>query len=621
LQQLQDEYGEDGLVVLYFHVSDSYSTPETHSRASYYQVGGIPEVDFDGTDEVVGAGAGVYSVYEPIVSARSDEPTPVTLRTEGIIRPAADPDSSWVTTVFKAVDTVPYGDLRAYFIVYENTSETYPWTVRDMLPPNTVTTLAAPGDSVVITKHFKVDATWNFDELKVAVFIEDTNPKLIVNAQIMPDPFANKFGHTDHYAAEIDYFGEAVYQTVLENTGVMLDTIAMDITHDILPDGLGQFDWVAFYRDGDGSDHYGPWDCVLAPAEKETLEVHVMDVVGTTRGMALTTLSGTSKGDASIVSGESFATFVDMPSILLVDDDGGAAHETYLETALTDTGYAARVWDVSANGTPILTRLQSYWAVLWPTANGDAGSIGGAEENNMAAYLDGGGNLLLSSMEFLSSRVNTLAFITDYLHVDSWTSDNGGFIMTGTTGDPIAGGMSLNLLGGPFAPNPSDVFVASNPAQVVFTSPIGTEGIRVEENGHKVVFLSFPFEDVSTTEPDPNNQKTLIARIVDWFGAPTGVEDLEVRRLALAQNHPNPFNPMTEVAFTVPEGAGRVTLTVHNVAGKVVRTLLDSELPAGPARVSWDGTDDAGRPLASGVYFARLASDEERAFRKMTLLK
>jgi hypothetical protein len=360
---------------------------------------------------------------------------------------------------------------------------------------------------------------------------------------------------------------------------------------------------------------------VLAPAERETLEVHIMDVVGTTRGMALTTLSGTSNGDASIVSGESFATFVDMPSILLVDDDGGESHETYLETALTDTGYAARVWDVAADGTPTLTRLESYWAVLWTTASGDAAGIGGAEENNMAAYLDGGGNLLLSSMEFLSSRVNTLAFITDYLHIDSWTNDNGGFILTGETADPIGAGMSLNLLGGPFVPNPSDVFFASNPAQVVFTSPIGTEGIRVEENDHKVVFLSFPFEDVKTTEPDPDNQQTLIARIMGWFEGPAGVDDVEVHRLALAQNHPNPFNPVTEVAFTVPEGAGRVTLTVHNVNGQVVRTLLDSELPAGPARVSWDGTDDGGRPLASGVYFARLASNEESAFRKMTLLK
>ncbi len=621
LQQLQEEYGTDGLVCFYYHVGDAYATAETHNRASYYAVGGIPEVDFDAVTEVVGAGTNIYDVYAPIVATRYAESTPVTIRTEGVIYAAGDPDSSWVTAVFKAVDTVPYGDLRAYFIVCENTSEVYPWTVRDMLPPSTVTTLAAAGDSVVITRKFKVDAAWDLEELGVVVFIEDTDPKLIVNAQVMPAPFSNSFGHADRYAVEIDYLGEAIYHIVLENTGVMSDVITVDIGHDIIPDGLGSWDWVAFYCDTDGACHFGPWDFVLEPAAKETFDVHILDNVGHTQGMALTTLSATSTSDPSMMSSESFATFVDLPSVLLVDDDGGASDETYLETALTDTGYTAMVWDAEVRGRPCMTRLESYWAVLWTTGGGSAADLGGSCENNMAAYLDGGGNLLLSSMEFLSSRVNTLAFRTDYLHIDSYTSDNGGFVVTGETGDAISAGMSLNLLGGPFAPNPSDVFVAGSAADVIFTSPAGTEGIRVEENDHKVVFLSFPFEDVKTTEAAPNNQKTLIGRILNWFSLPSGVEAGQVHRLALQPNYPNPFNPVTRVAFSVPEAAGRVSLTVHNVNGQVVRTLVDSELPAGPALAVWDGTDDLGRPLASGIYFAKLASSEDSAFRKMTLLK
>ncbi len=620
LQQLQEEYGTEGLVCLYYHVSDAYATAETHNRASYYAVGGVPEVDFDAVTEVVGAGADIIDVYAPIVATRFAESTPVTLTTEGIIYAAGDPDSSWVTTVFKAVDTVPYGDLRAYFVVYENTSEVYPWTVRDMLPAATVTTLAAPGDSIVITRKFTVDAAWNLDELHVAVFIEDTDPKLVVNAQVMPDPFANNFDHADRYAVEIDYFGEAIYHITLENTGVMTDTITIDIGHDILPDGLSAWDWAAFYC-ANGACYFSSWDFVLEPAERETFDVHIMDNVGHTQGMALTTLTATSNGDPSVVSSESFATFVGLPSILLVDDDGGADHETYLETALSDTGYTAMVWDAELMGRPCMTRLDSYWAVLWTTGGGSAADLGGSCENNMATYLDGGGNLLLASMEFLSSRVNTLAFRTDYLHIDSWTDDNGGFVVAGVEGNAISNGMSLNLIGGPFAPNPSDVFVASSPADVVFTSPAGTEGIRVDEDGHKVVFLSFPFEDVKTAEASPNNQKTLIARILNWFSLPTGIEDGEVHRLALHQNYPNPFNPVTSVAFTVPDGAGSVSLTVHNVNGQVVRTLVDSELPAGPALAVWDGTDDSGLPLASGIYFARLATREDSAFRKMTLLK
>ena len=64
-----------------------------------------------------------------------------------------------------------------------------------------------------------------------------------------------------------------------------------------------------------------------------------------------------------------------------------------------------------------------------------------------------------------------------------------------------------------------------------------------------------------------------------------------------------------------------MTLAVHNVNGQVVRTLLSRELPAGPSLAVWDGRDDDGRPLASSIYFARLAAGGESVFRKMTLLK
>ncbi|MCK4679693.1 hypothetical protein KAT82_01075 [bacterium] len=623
LQQLQDEYGEDQLVCLYYHVNDVYATSETHARASYFGVSGIPEVDFDATEKVVGAGSSVIYTYEPIVVSRLAADTPVTMTTAGVINDptAVRADSSWVTVTFRAVDTVPYGSLRAQFVVYENIGASYPWTVRDMLRTEGVTTLSSAGDSVVITKKFVVDPAWNFTELHMAVFLEDTSPKLIVNAQLMPDPFDNRFVQTDLRAREIDYFGEAIYHTVLENTGVMRDTITVDITHDILPDGLGTWDWVAFYCDTDGACHFGPWDYVLEPAEKETFDVHVTDGVGHTQGMALTTLTATSTGDATSFATESFATFVDLPSILLVDDDGGATHETHLETALGDNGYTARVWDANVKGRPDLTELASYWTVLWTSANADGSGIDVDDENNMMAYLDGGGNLMLASMEYLSSRIETSAFITDYLHIDSWANDNGGFVVTGVGGDAISDGMSLMLLGGPFPPTNSDGMTVSSPAEVMFTAPPGNKGLSVAEGGHKIVFMSFPFEDVKTTEADPDNQRTLVSRILSWFEQSAGVEDGDIHRLALGQNFPNPFNPVTKVAFTVPEGAGRVTLTVHNVSGQVVRTLIDEELPAGPALVVWDGADDSGRNLASGIYFARLAANEESAFRKMTLLK
>jgi hypothetical protein len=621
LQQLQADYGEDRLVAVYYHLSDVYEIPESRARATAYAVSGIPEVDFDAVTEVVGAGTDVIDTFRPIVVTRMGTPTPITMTTTGVVSP--NPSTSWVTTTFRVAEAVPpeYGTLRAQFVVYERLSDSYPWTVRDMLPVENISTLSAIGDSAVVTRNFVVDPTWNANELHVVVFLEDPSPWLVINAQLMPDPFANQFAHTDFRAREIPAMGEAVYHTVLENTGTMTDTITIDIAHEILPDGLGQYDWIGFFCDSTGACYFGAWDYVLAPGEVETLSVHVVDGIGTVQGMALTALTATSHGDATALSTEQFATFVGVPSILVVDDDDGAAFETHIVTALADTGYTARVWDTDVKGRPDLTELASYWAVLWTTASADGSGIDVDDENNLMAYLDGGGNLMLASMGYLSSRIDTSAFITDYLHVDSWVNNNGGFVMTGVASDPISDGMSLLLLGGPFAPNSSDGLTIGSPAEVLFTSPPGNKGLTVAENDHKIVFMSFPFEDVKTTTADPSNQKTLIARILGWFDLPSGVEDAEIHRLALGQNFPNPFNPVTKVAFTVPDGAGRVTLTVHNVNGQVVRTLVDEELPAGPALAVWNGADDSGRSLASGVYFARLVSDEQSAFRKMTLLK
>jgi hypothetical protein len=88
----------------------------------------------------------------------------------------------------------------------------------------------------------------------------------------------------------------------------------------------------------------------------------------------------------------------------------------------------------------------------------------------------------------------------------------------------------------------------------------------------------------------------------------------------LKQNHPNPFNPATEISFTLPVHT-RVTLTVYDVAGRLVRTLVDGALTAGTRRVTWDGRDAEGREVSSGVYFYTLRTPESTVTRKMTLLK
>jgi hypothetical protein len=115
-----------------------------------------------------------------------------------------------------------------------------------------------------------------------------------------------------------------------------------------------------------------------------------------------------------------------------------------------------------------------------------------------------------------------------------------------------------------------------------------------------------------------------------WDGAPTDATDATgedgiaspPRALELAQNHPNPFNPTTTIAFGIPGTVAQpVHLAIFDVRGRQVRRLLDASVPPGRHQVIWDGRDDAGRSLASGVYFYRLQWQSEAVTRRLVLMK
>lgn len=83
---------------------------------------------------------------------------------------------------------------------------------------------------------------------------------------------------------------------------------------------------------------------------------------------------------------------------------------------------------------------------------------------------------------------------------------------------------------------------------------------------------------------------------------------------------PNPFNPVTEIAYGLPE-RGHVALRVYNVAGKLVRVLVDGEVDGGYHAATWDGRDDRGEAVGSGVYFCRMEAEGFEEAAKMVLLK
>jgi len=89
----------------------------------------------------------------------------------------------------------------------------------------------------------------------------------------------------------------------------------------------------------------------------------------------------------------------------------------------------------------------------------------------------------------------------------------------------------------------------------------------------------------------------------------------------LRQNVPNPFNPSTTIAFEVPDGGAEISLRVYDVSGRLVRTLFQGYEPAGARTVTWNGTNDQGQPMASGIYFYRMTAPMYSEQKKMILLR
>ena len=102
----------------------------------------------------------------------------------------------------------------------------------------------------------------------------------------------------------------------------------------------------------------------------------------------------------------------------------------------------------------------------------------------------------------------------------------------------------------------------------------------------------------------------------------TGVEvDPRVSHVApLLTSYPNPFNPTTTISFYLPERA-HANLSIYNLEGKLVKTLIDGVMNEGYKRTTWDGTDSMGNPVSSGVYFCRLKSGKKVLAKKMVLIK
>jgi len=333
-------------------------------------------------------------------------------------------------------------------------------------------------------------------------------------------------------------------------------------------------------------------------------------------------------------------------TVLVVDDDDGESqqHWYYYTTALDELGITPEVWSTDENGR-VGTELSHYQAAIWYTGDADSQILTPDDQTDIAAYLDAGGNLFLTGQNIahdLSELGGGPEFLTDYLYAAYLLDDANDGGLVGVADDPIGDSVSLVIVGSGGAGNQDspDVIEAMPGAYPILLydddEPDSLGGLRYEATC-KLVYFSFGFEGINDDAPGHTKRHELLARILGWFGLVKISKDdpgsfERAPRLTLGQNYPNPCSRSTTIAYTVPAGdraapgsstgeaVSRVTLKIHNLLGQLVRTAVDQELPPGRYDFTWDGTDTAGRRVASGIYFYTLSVGGESLTKKMVAL-
>lgn len=218
------------------------------------------------------------------------------------------------------------------------------------------------------------------------------------------------------------------------------------------------------------------------------------------------------------------------------------------------------------------------------------------------------------------------------------------FVQYGVSDDPISG--TDNVLMVDVSP-----FSYSTPGANDWTGKIdslveGAEPIYYDEagvimayrfenlvNNSKVVGFYWPwqyigsYDDLLVIEGDTiyaniTAQRELAVNVLTWFGLAAGIEETTSisSNAVLYPNRPNPVARGTEIRYSIPT-AQRVTLKVYDLTGSLVRTLMDGRVEAGEHIISWNGCDDQGLKLPSGVYFYQLKTDDFAQTRKLVLVR
>jgi len=242
------------------------------------------------------------------------------------------------------------------------------------------------------------------------------------------------------------------------------------------------------------------------------------------------------------------------------------------------------------------------------------------EASILMDFLDSGGGVYIDG-----TICWPLKLLFEYLHVGCTTCEPWRFkTFRGVVGTFMEG----LRYGFPDSVWSSTIEPFDGGAEVIFEDEVlcGCVTSATTDPDIKAVFSTQPIMQVVEDEP-PNTKEEMLRRIAEWLGVFLGAEEDRPERnlpevTSIKNNFPNPFNSSTSIQFHVRADQPRpISLKIYNLAGQLVRTVTTQRFSSGDYTLSWDGKDEAGGDISSGIYFCKLTSLDHQSVLRMTLLR
>jgi len=315
--------------------------------------------------------------------------------------------------------------------------------------------------------------------------------------------------------------------------------------------------------------------------------------------------------------------------ILYIYEDYTTENFRQMRTALDSLGYRYYYWDMAERDSlpsqDSFSELTQPMIMVWSTGDAVVDLLDSTKQAYITQYLDNGGRLFLSGTNLAWKRSDS-PLLRDYLNVEYVDKATQSVLQSSASDDPISQGSYAGYVQGIMAAD----MVQLTSTQYASTSfrYMTTENaalVRFDNGVYKTVYAAFGIEHLINDNPAFLPLDDLMDRIVLYLldESPSGnsQENSGVpATFKVSSNYPNPFNPSTTIDYYLP-GESQLTIRVYNIMGQTVRTIYSGQMESGHHSARWNGLNNLGVQVSSGMYFLQIETPHHSSIQKMMLLR